>query len=42
MNILEFLARIEVQNIIFEFLKRSTTLWPGRQNLWIYGMYFNS
>jgi hypothetical protein len=42
MNIFEFLAPLEVENIIFEFLKRSTTLRPGRKNLQIYGMYFNS
>jgi len=42
MNIFEFLARIEVQNIIFEFLKQTTTLWPGKKNLWIYGMHFTS
>jgi len=30
-NLNEFLAPIEVQNIIFEFLKQSTTLWLGRK-----------
>jgi hypothetical protein len=37
MNIFEFLARIEVQNIFFEFLKQATMLWPGKKkplDLW--------
>jgi hypothetical protein len=39
MNIFEFLAPIEVQNIIFE---TKYIVVARKKNLWIYGMYFNS